>query len=71
MMTSVTWPRPLVNVTVDNILTRYGHIYGDYSRACHVTCYTDIVRGYATFDTLLNYILLPVRGHVMTLLINT
>ena len=28
------------------------------SRACHVTLYTDFVRGYATFDTLLNYKLL-------------
>ena len=58
MMTSDTWPCPLANVTDDNILTNYGHIYGDYSRACHVTFHTDIVRGYATFDTLLNYILL-------------
>ena len=61
MMMSDSWPRPLANITDDNILTNYGHMYGDYSCACHVTFHTDIVRGYATFDTLLNYIPLVQR----------
>ena len=58
MMTSDAWPHPLTNVGRRHTRTNYGHIHGDFSRACHVTLYTDFVRGYATFDTLVNYKLL-------------
>ena len=53
MMTSDDRSCPLANVADDIILTNYGHIYSDFLRACHVTLYTDFVRGYATFHTLL------------------
>ena len=54
-MMSDAWPHPLTNIADDIILTNYGLNYDDFTRACHVTLYTDFVRGYATFVTLLTW----------------